>query len=463
MMDYDVIVIGAGPGGYVAAIRAAQLGLKTAIVEEREVGGTCLNRGCIPTKTLLHTAKLLQSCSHFEELGLDISGVRVDMPRLIARKEAVSRQLRTGIEQLLQGNGITLISGRGQLCGEHHVKVGDKLLEGAHIIVAAGSVPAKPPIAGSDLPGVWDSDGLLASETLPKRLVIIGGGVIGVEFATVFTALGAEVTIIEALDRLLANMDKEISQNLSMTLKKDGAAIHTAAQVEAIVQTEGGLAVQFVQKDSPQSVEADRVLIAVGRSANTQKLFAEGFTLPMERGKLLVNEQFQTTCPHIYAIGDCIPGIQLAHLASAQGMAVAEHIAGEKSLLNLSLVPSCVYTDPEIACVGLTAEEAKAKGQDVVIGKYVMTGNGKSIIEQEKRGFIKLIFDKGDQTILGAHLMCARATDMIGEFTMAIANGLTAVQLAAAIRAHPTFGEGISEAIEQVLKGVSVHTLPRNR
>lgn len=463
-MNYDLIVIGAGPGGYVAAIRAAQLGMKVAVVEEREVGGTCLNRGCIPTKTLLHTAKLLQECRHFAEVGLTAGEVSVDMPALIARKEAVSAQLRGGIEQLFKGNKITLVNGRAVLCGEHQVQVsGGEVLEGEHILIAAGSVPAKPPIPGSDLPGVLDSDALLASDTLYKRLVIIGGGVIGVEFATVFASLGCQVTVIEALDRVLANMDKEISQNLSMLLKKDGVAIHTAARVEAITQADAGLAVQFVQKEQPQAVEADAVLIAVGRSANTSGLLAEGFSLPMERGKFLVNEHYQTACPSIYAIGDCIPGIQLAHMASAQGVYAAEHMNGHACPLELSLVPSCVYTDPEIACVGLTADEAKAAGREVVTGKYVMTGNGKSIIELEKRGFIKLVFDKDSLALLGAQLMCARATDMIGEFTTAIANGLTAAQLAASIRAHPTFGEGIGEAVEEVVNGCSIHTMPKRR
>ena len=463
-MDYDLIVIGAGPGGYVAAIRAAQLGMKVAVVEEREVGGTCLNRGCIPTKTLLHTAKVLGECRHFEELGLEAGAVKVNMPALIARKEAVSQQLRGGIEQLLKGNKITLIASRAAICGEHQVQLSDgQILEGTHILIAAGSVPAKPPIPGSELPGVLDSDALLAADTLVKRLVIIGGGVIGMEFATVFAALGVEVTVIEALERVLANMDQEISQNLSMLLKKDGIAIQTAAKVEAIMQTADGLSVQFVQKEKSQTAEADAVLIAVGRSANTAGLFTAGFSLPMERGKLLVNEHYQTACPHIYAIGDCIPGIQLAHLASAQGIAAVEHIKGETCALNLALVPSCVYTDPEIACVGLSADEAKAAGQNVVVGKYVMTGNGKSIIEQEKRGFIKLVFSADNQVLLGAQLMCARATDMIGELTTAIANGLTAKQLASAIRAHPTFGEGIGEAVEEVLNGCSIHTMPKRR
>ena len=463
-MDYDLIVIGAGPGGYVAAIRAAQLGMKVAVVEEREVGGTCLNRGCIPTKTLLHTAKLLRECRHFQEHGLETGEVKVNMPALIARKEAVSQQLRAGIEQLFKGNKITLISGRAAICGEHQVQIsGGQILEGEYLLIAAGSVPAKPPIPGSELPGVLDSDALLAADTLSKRLVIIGGGVIGMEFATAFAALGVQVTVIEALERVLANMDKEISQNLSMLLKKEGVSIYTAAKVEEITQTADGLSVQFVQKEKMQAVEADTVLIAVGRSANTEGLFAAGFSLPMERGKLLVNPYYQTACPHIYAIGDCIPGIQLAHMASAQGIAAVEHIKGEACALNLALVPSCVYTDPEIACVGLGADEAKAAGQDVVVGKYVMTGNGKSIIEQEKRGFIKLVFSAEEQVLLGAQLMCARATDMIGELTTAIANGLTAKQLASTIRAHPTFGEGIGEAVEDVLNGCSLHTMPKRR
>lgn len=467
MNSYDLVVIGAGPGGYVAAIRAAQLGKTVAVIEAREVGGTCLNRGCIPTKTLLHTAGLLRETTHFAELGLSIGEVQVDMPRLIARKNAVSEQLRGGIEQLFKGNKITLINGRAVIIGKHQITVthaaGIEVIEGDRILIAVGSIPAQPPIAGSDLPGVIDSDTLLDKDSLYKRLVIIGGGVIGVEFATVFAALGCEVTIIEALDRVLANMDKEISQNLSMLLKKDGVKIFTGAKVVSITKDNDGLCVNFVQKETEQAVQADGVLIAVGRSAHTADLFGDGFSLPMERGKILVNEHFQTAEDNIYAIGDCIPGIQLAHMASAQGMYVAEHICGHHCGTDLALVPSCVYTDPEIATVGMTADDAKAAGRAVQTGKYVMTGNGKSIIEQQKRGFIKLVFDEETKALLGAQLMCARATDLIGEMTTAIVNKLTAEQLAATIRAHPTFGEGIGEALEEAINGCSIHTMPKRR
>lgn len=463
-MIYDVIVLGAGPGGYVAAIRAAQLGLSVAVVEAREVGGTCLNRGCIPTKTLLYTAKLRQSYQHAEELGLISGEVGVDWTKLAVRKETVSQALRSGIAQLFKANKITLLTQWAQISGEHEVTLEDgQVLQGEHIIIAVGSEPAQLPIVGSDLPNVLNSDAILSAPQAYKHLAIIGGGVIGVEFATVFAALGCQVTVIEAMERILANMDKEISQNLAMLLKKEGVAIHTAANVTAICQMADGLQVQFVQKEKPQAVEADAVLVAVGRRANTDKLFANGFTLPMERGKLLVSDHFQTACPTIYAIGDCIPGIQLAHAASAQGVYVAEHIAGHTCPFDLHLVPSCVYTEPEIACIGLTADEAKAAGKAVTVGKYVMTGNGKSLIEQEKRGFIKLVFDAESQILLGAQLMCARATDMIGEMTTAIANQLTLTQLSASIRAHPTFNEGVGEALEDALNGGSIHTMPKRR
>lgn len=465
MMNYDLIVIGAGPGGYVAAIRAAQEGMRVALAESRDVGGTCLNRGCIPTKTLMHCSHLYHELCTAEKFGISARDASFDIEKMYARKDEVTGQLRGGVEALLKANKIDLIRGKAMVEGAGKVRVetadGTLSLTAANILLASGSVPARPPIPGLELPGVITSDELLEQAgTAYDKLVIIGGGVIGAEFATVFRALGTEVTIIEAMDRILPTMDREISQNLSMILKKRGIAIHTASMVKQIAAHPDGLECRFEAKGNEQSVTASAVLVCIGRKANLEGIFAEGFSVQTNRG-VVVNEQFMTSVPGVYAIGDLVDGgIQLAHVASAQGEAAVAHMLGKEPEINLSVVPSCIYTDPEIASVGITADEAKAKGIAVKTGKYSMSGNGKSIIEAQERGFIKLVYDADSEKLLGAQLMCARATDLISELASGIANGLTVHQMASVIRPHPTFTEGVSEAVESVL-GKAVHIMPK--
>lgn len=464
-MNYDLIVIGAGPGGYVAAIRAARLGLHTAVIERREAGGTCLNRGCIPTKTLLHTAQLyreLQSCG---ELGIPVGACSIDYPALDGRREAVVSRLRGGVEQLLKANGVDLLFGTGQISGPGTVLLeigGDtRELTAGRILIATGSVPARPPIPGMELPGVMTSDELLSDSSREfRRLVIIGGGVIGVEFASVYSALGCEVTILEAMERLLPGMDREISQNLSMLLKKRGISLHTSARVERMEQMDGGLRVIYTEKEQEQAAEADGVLVAIGRRSNTQGLFCGGFSVEQDNGRILTDERFRTSVEGIWAIGDVTSRIQLAHLASAQGIAAVEDMAGRERSIDLSVVPSCVYTDPEIACVGITEAEAKAAGVPVKVGKFLLSGNGKSLIERQDRGFIKLVCGEKTGEVLGAQLMCGRATDLVSEFSSAIVHHLTAEDLASVIRPHPTFTEAVTEAAEDI-EGMAVHIAPK--
>ena len=467
MKEYQLIVIGAGPGGYEAAIRSAQLGLSTALVENRQVGGTCLNRGCIPTKALLHAAELYRGIQEFESVGLSVQGATFDVPKVHARKNQVVEQLRTGIEQLIAANKIDLYRGTGTVQGPHDVTVnteeGQMALTGENILLATGSVPSRPPIPGLDLPNVGTSDEFLAQEDrMYQRLIIIGGGVIGVEFATVYQGFGCDVTIVEAMDRILPTMDREISQNLSMILKKRGVAIHTGAMVERLEETPEGVACHFTRKGKAETVYADGVLVAIGRRPNTANLFPEGFSVEMERGRILTNEKFQTSVPSIWAIGDVTSKIQLAHVASAQGLTAVEWIAGGTPSICLNAVPGCVYTDPEIASVGLTEEEAKAQGIAVRKGKFIMSSNGKTVIEQADRGFIKLLFDQETDVLLGAHLMCPRATDLISELTVAIAQKLTSTQLAGVIRPHPTFTEAVTEAVESA-HGKAIHLAPAKR
>lgn len=464
--QYDLIIIGAGPGGYVAAIRAAQSGLQTALVEKDRVGGTCLNRGCIPTKTLMHASHLYHQLGACAELGISVDDCSYDIKKMYQRKDDVTGQLRAGIEFLLTANQVDLYHGRAVITGQRTVAVqADKVTEltGTNILIAAGSVPSVPPIEGITLPGVITSNELLDQEgTDYQSMVIIGGGVVGVEFATIFHSLGCQVTVIEAMERLLPGMDKEISQNLSMIMKKRGIAVYTSATVDQLTRSDAGLHCSFSQKDKPQSVDAEAVLVSVGRRADTAELFADGLTVKMDRG-IVVDEHFVTSIPGIYAIGDVISGgIQLAHVASAQACNVVAHLCGQKPGIDLNTVPSCIYTDPEIAAVGLDAAAAKARGIAVKTGKFSMTGNGKSIIEKQERGFIKVIFDAESEVILGAQLMCARATDLVSELATAIVNQLTIHQLAAVIRPHPTFTEGVTEAVKDAL-GRAVHIAPKRK
>ena len=464
MNHYQLAVIGAGPGGYVAAIRAAQLGLKTAVIESRDVGGTCLNRGCIPTKALLHAADVYHQAQNAQELGLEISETGYHMGRIHDRKRKIVLQLRGGVEQLFKANKIDLLRGTATITAPHEISVtgsDNSQITADHILIATGSVPARPPIPGLDLPGVVTSDEVLEGNPIDyKNLVIIGGGVIGVEFATFYNRLGCEVTILEAMERLLPTMDREISQNIGMILKKRGVSIHTGAMVQKITADDGTLCCQFAKGDQNQSVRAQGVLVAIGRRPNTEGLFESEMTPEMERGRIVTSEGFSTSLEQVWAIGDVTSRIQLAHLASAQGIAVAERIAGHTPSVNLSLVPSCIYTDPEIASVGLTADEAKAQGISVKTGKFMMAANGKTLIEGTDRGFIKVVCDAETDILLGAQLMCARATDLVSEFTQAIVNRLTAQQMRRVIRPHPTFSEAVTEALED-LENHAIHAAPK--
>ena len=463
---FDLIIIGAGPGGYVCAIKAAKLGLKTAVVEESRAGGTCLNRGCIPAKAMLHASGLYREIRQAERFGVKAEGVSFDFEKILAYKEETTDQLVQGVEQLLKGGGVTCLTGRGRLLPGRQVEVekdGEKqVYQAEQLVLAAGSRPVILPIPGMDLPGVLTSDELFALREVPESLIIIGGGVISVEFATIYSSLGCKVTILEAMPRLVPNMDKEISQNLKMILKKRGVDIHTGAAVRSVEEAAGGLVCRFEEKEKEQSVSGQYVLCAVGRRPATEGLFGEGAVPDMERGRVLVDDRFATSIPGVYAIGDMIPGAQLAHAASAQGMVLAELLAGQEPSVDLAVVPGCVYTEPEIASAGLDEETAKGEGIPVRTGKFIMSANGKSLISKEERGFIKVVVHEETEEILGVQMMCGRATDMIGEFVSAIENHLTASQVLRAMRPHPTYNEGVAEALEE-LKGGAIHVMPRKK
>ena len=462
-MRYDLVVVGGGPGGYAAAIRASQLGLRTALVERDAVGGTCLNRGCIPTKTLLHSAHLYREMLTCQSFGLQAEGVRFDYGAMSARKDEVTGQLRSGVEGLLKGNKVELLRGSARVEEPGKVWVGEEVLETRHILIATGAVPAKPPVPGLDLPGVVTSDELLADGRLYPRLTIVGGGVIGMEFACLCSALGTEVTVIEAMDRILPTLDRELGQNLAMLLKKRGVRVHTGAVVERVERQGEALTCTFTAKGKAETAQSDAVLVATGRRPNTAGLFSPRLedALGLDRGGIPVNLHFSTRVAGICAIGDVVKGnIQLAHVASAQGINAVSRMAGLRPPMRLEAVPACVYTDPEIACVGSTEAECKENGIPYKTGKYLMSGNGRTVIARGERGFIKVVYHAESGAVLGAQLMCERATDLIGEFTLAVAEGRTVERMAQLIRPHPTFGEGISEAAESCF-GLAIHQLNR--
>ncbi len=453
---YDLVIIGAGPGGYTCALCAAQYGLSVALVEKDFLGGTCLNRGCIPTKTLLHTADLLESLKNGAKFGISVSDFAPDFPALRARTEDVVSTLRGGIEKMLKQKKVEVYHGVGRVTGEGVVTVSvegaEVALETKNIVLATGSVPSVPPIPGADLPGCYTSDTILAEIPEVSRLVIIGGGVIGAEFAEVYRALGAEVTVIEAMDRILPPMDSDLARHLAADFRKKGIQVVAKAAVSEIAKDGEELLVCYALSGAEKEIRTDAVLIATGRRASVEGLTP--FTFENERGRLVVDAMCRTSVPHVYAIGDVVAGTpQLAHMAEAQAKVVAAAVAGRTCDIDLSLVPSVVYTKPEIASVGLSEDEAKAKGIPVKIARTMMGGNAKSLIEGVA-GYIKIIAAP-DGKILGAEFQCADAANLMSEATLAISKGMTAEELSDIIRPHPSVEEALGETAETVAREVA--------
>lgn len=463
---YDLIVIGAGPGGYVAAKKAAKLGMKVALIDEGPIGGTCINRGCIPTKALLHSATLYRQMQQCELFGLKADHTGFDLQKIFEYKNEAVKEMREGLEAEFKELGVEIITAHATIMGHKRIRLNyegtrESTIFGKKILIATGAKANLADIPGMDLPGVMTSDDLLASDASRyKSLLILGGGVIGLEAATIFNGLGADVTIIEISDRLLPNMDVEFSDALEQILISRGIKIHKESILEQVTKGEDEkLTCRYVNQGKTKEVTVEGVLVSVGRSANTEGLFGPDVHIKQKDGKIVVDEFYMSSIPGIYAVGDVTEGIQLAHVAAAEATYVVEKMNNLRQSVvisivpsclftPISIVPSCLYTEPEIASVGLTEEEAKRKGVSVRCGKYTMEGNGQSIITKEEKGFMKVIFAADSDVLLGAQIMCSRATDMIGEMATAMANGLTSKQLMYAMRAHPTFNEGISCAVE---------------
>ncbi|SLN46446.1 Dihydrolipoyl dehydrogenase 3 [Pseudoruegeria aquimaris] len=453
MADYDVIVIGAGPGGYVAAIRCAQLGLKTACVEGREtLGGTCLNVGCIPSKALLHATHSLHEAEHnFATMGLKGKSPSVDWEQMKAYKQDVVNQNTKGIEFLFKKNKVDWLKGWGSIPEAGKVKVGDEIHSAKSIIIASGSEPASIPGAEVEIDEkiVVTSTGALELGKIPKKLVVVGAGVIGLEMGSVYARLGAEVTVVEFLDHITPGMDADIQKQFQRTLKKQGMEFILGAAVQKVETAKGKAKVTYKLRkdDSEHTLDADTVLVATGRKPYTEGLGLDALGVKLSpRGQIETDAHWATNIPGIYAIGDVIDGPMLAHKAEDEGMAVAEVIAGKHGHVNYSVIPGVIYTTPEVASVGKTEQQLKEEGRAYKVGKFPFMGNARAKAVFQGDGFVKLLADKETDRILGAHIIGPAAGDLIHEICVAMEFGASAQDLALTCHAHPTYSEAVREA-----------------
>ncbi len=451
MANYDLIVIGAGPGGYVCAIRAAQLGLKTAVVEGRDtLGGTCLNIGCIPSKALLHASHQLHEAEHnFAKMGLKGKSPSVDWKQMLAYKDEVIGSNTSGIEFLFKKNKIDWIKGWATIPGAGQVKVGDEVHAAKSIVIATGSEPSSLPGVEVDEKTVVSSTGALTLAKIPKSMVVIGAGVIGLELGSVYKRLGAEVTVIEYLDVITPGMDAEVQKTFKRLLEKQGLKFTMGAAVQGVTVKVGKATVTYKLRkdDSEATVEADTVLVATGRKPYTAGLGLDALGIEMTaRGQIATNGHYGTNMAGVYAIGDAIEGPMLAHKAEDEGMAVAEIIAGQKGHVNYGVIPGVIYTHPEVANVGATEEQLKQEGRAYKVGKFSFMGNGRAKANFAADGFVKILADKQSDRILGAHIIGPMAGDLIHEVCVAMEFGAAAEDLARTCHAHPTYSEAVREA-----------------
>ena len=458
MPAYDIAIVGGGPGGYVAALRAAQLGARTLLVERDRVGGTCLLRGCIPTKALLQSAELYTLARAGEELGLRGRDLRLDWGRAQTRKQKVVEQLVRGVEGLLKQGGVEQVHGQARLA-DGGVEVGGERIAAKDVIIATGSVPSRIPIDGAEL--TLDSDAILELKEPPKRLAVIGGGVVGLEFGALFAALGSDVTVLEMLPQVLPMAEADIAQAYRRHFEGLGASVHTGAAVQQVARSGRALEVRFEVGGESRRTAADVVLLAAGRSAFTEGLGAEERGVQLDRGRVRVDDRLRTAAAGVWAIGDVIGGIMLAHVASYEGVCAVENIAGAADRRpDYRAAPNCVYTDPEIAHVGLGEREAAEQGIAVKVGRFPFRASARALTLGQAEGFVKVVADAGDGRILGVHMIGPRVTDLIAEATLAVRQGVTLEQLDLTMHAHPTLPESFLEAA-LAAEGRAIHIANR--
>ena len=442
-MHYNVAIIGGGPAGYTAARKASEEGLSVVLFEDDQIGGTCLNRGCIPTKTLLHSSEIYRQLANVASLGISAQSVSYDYSAVLNRKNEVVTQLREGIEKMLKGKKVTVVRSRATVNGKCEIVAGQEVYTADDIIICTGSVPSLIPIKGIEN-AVTSNEILESDMPLAEELIIIGGGVIGVEIASLYLGFGHKVTILEMADQLLPTIDSQLASRIQVYLKKRGAEVILKAAVREITQDKS---VIYQDKNGVEkSVKGDLVLCAAGRKANIAGLF-DGLDININRG-IVTDENYRTSVEHIYAIGDCRNGsIQLAHNASAQAVNVIDVIKGRDKEVDDTLIPSCIYTEPQIATVGLNQQEAKAKGLNVSVRKSLTGANGKALIEQAESGYVSLVINNDNNQIIGAQLICPDATNLIGELALAVQKKLTVEELKQVVHPHPTLVEMIYECL----------------
>ncbi|MFD1849194.1 dihydrolipoyl dehydrogenase [Oceanobacillus bengalensis] len=461
-IEVDTLVVGAGPGGYVAAIRAAQLGQKVTIVEKGELGGVCLNVGCIPSKALIQAGHRVEAAHGYGDIGIETKGVSVDFTKVQEWKGQVVNKLTSGVQGLLKGNKVDIVKGEAYFVDQNTAKIMDEKSSQTYkfnnCIIATGSTPIEiPTFKFSDR--VLDSTGALNLKEVPKKLVVIGAGYVGSELGTAYANFGTEVTFLEGAKDVLGGFEKQMTQVFKKRLKKKGATIITEAMAKGVEETKDGVKVTYEAKGKEETIEADYVLVTVGRRPNTSELGLEQVGIEMtERGLIKVDKQCRTNVSNIYAIGDIVPGAPLAHKASYEGKIAAEAISGEKSEVDYIGIPAVAFVEPELATVGLTEAEAKEQGYDVKVGKFPFAANGRALSLDDTDGFLKLITRKEDGLILGGQIAGPNASDMISEIGLAVEAGMTAEDIALTIHAHPTLGEITMEAAEVAL-GSPIHVM----
>ncbi|MDO6597529.1 dihydrolipoyl dehydrogenase [Oceanihabitans sp. 2_MG-2023] len=448
MSKYDIIVLGSGPGGYVAAIRASQLGFKTAVVEKESLGGICLNWGCIPTKALLKSAQVFEYLKHAEDYGLSVAGFDKDFDAVVKRSRGVAEGMSNGVKFLMKKNKIDVIEGFGKLKTGKKIDVDGKEYSADHIIIATGARSRELPSLPQDGKKVIGYREAMVLPEQPKKMIVVGSGAIGVEFAYFYNSLGTDVTIVEYLDRIVPVEDDEVSKQLERSFKKGGINIMTSAEVTSVDTSGKGVKATVKTKKGEEVLEADIVLSAVGIKSNIENIGLEDVGIVVDRDKVLVNDFYQTNIPGYYAIGDITPGQALAHVASAEAILCVEKIAGQHvEALDYGNVPGCTYCTPEIASVGLTEKQAKEKGIDIKVGKFPFSASGKASASGAKDGFVKVIFDAKYGEWLGCHMIGAGVTDMIAEAVLGRKLETTGHEVLKAIHPHPTMSEAVMEAV----------------